>query len=304
MIRAEKAAPKLTNVGFNYIIEPNRRAFKARLAAGEFGVVREVRIFGRWTRGSIYYTRANWAGRLLLDDKLVLDSPMGNAMAHLAHNALYWAGDAPETWAPVVIERAELYHAHPIQGADTVFVEAETPGPVVRVAMTHACIGQSRDYEEVICDDAVLTTRMGWAPATGHYRDFTIRWTDGREEMERLSDFRHLDENFRAYFAYARGEQPRPVTTLADSRPFVHLNDLAYLAAGRVTQIPDDALRHERDDRWGAVLEIADIDDIMTRFLGTGAFPSAQDVPWAAPGGTATTKELSRLADTVATMVE
>ncbi|HOF89243.1 MAG TPA: Gfo/Idh/MocA family oxidoreductase, partial [Armatimonadota bacterium] len=214
MLRAEKLAPKLTNVGFNFIVEPPRRALKARLVAGEFGAVRAVRVFGRWPRGSTYYTRASWAGRLLLDGTLVLDSPMGNAMAHLAHNALYWAGDAPDAWAPITAERAELYRAHPIQGTDTLFVEAETAhGPIVRLAMTHACMGDARDYEDVVCDNAVLTTSMGWTPAAGQYRDFTIRWTDGREETERLAGFRHLDENFRAYFAYVREERPRPVTT-------------------------------------------------------------------------------------------
>jgi predicted dehydrogenase len=305
MLRAEKAAPKLTSVGFNYIIEPTRQALKARLVAGDFGAVREVRVFGRWSRGSIYYTRAGWAGRLLLNGKLVLDSCPGNAMAHLVHNGLFWAGiDAQDHWGTVTAERAELYRAHPIQGTDTAFVEATiAQGPVLRVAMTHACIGPSRDYEEIVCDDAVITTRMGSAPEVGPYRDFTIRWADGREETERLSGFRHLDENFRAYFAYLRGERARPVTTLADSRPFVYLNDLAYLAAGYITPVPEDAVRHDRDANRGAVVEIADIDAIMERFLQTGAFPSAQGLPWAAPGGAAIPKDLPRLAEVVAAMI-
>lgn len=305
MLRDERGAPHRTNVGFNYIIEPNRQALKARLAAGEFGAVREVRVCGRWVRGSQYYGRAGWAGRLLVDGRIVLDSPMANAMAHLVQNALFWAGSTPAGIAAPAAVRAELYRAHPIEGADTVFVEADlVEGPRLRLAMTHACVGASRDYEEVICDNATITTRMGWAEELGEYREFTIRWADGREDTERLTHFAYLDENFRAYLGYARSERPQPVTTLTDSRAFVQLNDLAYLAAGRIGTVAGDAVQHAVEKGRGAVVEIAGIDEIQTRFLATGAFPSGQGLPWAAPGGAATLADIARLPEVLAGMVE
>jgi predicted dehydrogenase len=301
MRRDERLAPHRTNVGFNYIIEPNRQALKARLATGEFGALREVRVRGRWVRGSQYYGRAGWAGRLLVDGRIVLDSPMGNAMAHLTQNALFWAGS---TLTGIAAMRAELYRAHPIEGADTVFVEADlTDGPRLRLAMTHACMGSSFDDETVVCDGATLTTRMRWSEELGNYREFTIRWADGREETERLAHFEYLDENFRAYFAYVRGERPQPMTTLTDSRSFVQLNDLAYLATGRIGAITGDAVRAGVEKGRGAVVEIADIDAIQTTFLQTGAFPSAQGLPWAVPCDEATPADLPRLPEVIAGMM-
>lgn len=38
-----------------------------------------------------------------------------------------------------------------------------------------------------------------------------------------------------AYHRYLRGEASRPITTLADSRPFVALNSLAYVSSGEIT---------------------------------------------------------------------
>ncbi|MBL9202915.1 MAG: Gfo/Idh/MocA family oxidoreductase, partial [Opitutaceae bacterium] len=154
MIAADARARKASHVGFNFIVEKPRLALKERLLAGEFGAIRGATLASLWPRPTSYFTRNDWAGRLMMGDRLVLDSCFGNAMAHFVHNLLFWAGGpALFSWAQIAAVRAELYRAHAIEGADTFFVEADTEsGITLRFALSHACAGASSHGETVHCE--------------------------------------------------------------------------------------------------------------------------------------------------------
>ena len=176
MIVADTRAHKAAHVGFNFIIEQPRLALKERLLAGEFGTIRGATLAAMWPRPASYFTRNNWAGRLFIGDRVVLDSCFGNAMAHFVHNLLFWTG-GPElySWAKIAAVRAELYRAHAIEGADTFFVEADAAaGTTMRFALSHACAGAGTHGETVLCDKATLRYSVG-----GHVE---IHWNDGRLE--------------------------------------------------------------------------------------------------------------------------
>lgn len=299
MIAVDARASRQTVVGFNFIVEPARRALKQRLAAGDFGRVRRVDVFALWPRNDAYFKRANWAGRLMKDDRLVLDSCIGNAMAHQVHNGLFWCGaDAPWAFGTVESVQAELYRAHAIEGLDTAFLVASTrQGVDLRIAMTHACQGLARQQETITCDAAVI-----------HYNSYksatesplyTITWSDGRVESMPRPAGPLLDANFQAYGAYVRGETDRPLTRLVDSRPFVHLNNLAYIAARRITPFPAS---HVQRDAEGFVT-VAGLTDAIASFISDGGFPTAQARPWAASGGSAALSDLTHLDRVVRAML-
>lgn len=304
MLAVETQAQKLTNVGFNFIVEPERQALKRRLRAGEFGNVTHVGYTGRWPRGTQYYARAPWAGRLQLNGRLVLDSCMGNAMAHYLHNTLYWAGiHDVQSWGTVTSVSAELYRANAIEGMDTAFTKiAIADGPEIRIAMSHACSGETEEQEWVTCEKATLVSGVENTAATP-YKYFTIRWTDGRTETIRFEPVDLVARNFAAYGAYVRGECARPVTRLVDSRPFVQVNDLAYIAANRITTVPPSLLQTTVLESGDTYTTIPDLTSIDERFMATGEFPSAQGVSWAVPGGTAAIDELPQLESVIAKMV-
>ncbi len=129
MIGTDTRARRATDVGFNFITEPARMALKARLAAGEFGKLRAAAFVGRWPRPKAYFSRNDWAGKIFRAGVPVplLDSCVGNAMGHYVQNLLHWAGPAAAGFATVLDVRSSLYHAHAIEGPDTVFAEARTP---------------------------------------------------------------------------------------------------------------------------------------------------------------------------------
>ena len=307
MLAVEERARHSTQVGFNFIMEAPRQQYKRRIVNGEFGEVRRIGVAGLWPRSTTYYQRAPWAGRLMLHGQLVLDSCLGNAMAHYVHNGLFWGGiDELWQWGDPREVKAELYRAHDIEGADTVFVNAVLQqGPEVRIGMTHACVDIYEEYEWVECADAMLHHRWESTTEGQRVKTYSVIWADGRKEFAVCEIANHLQENLRLYLQYLRGDCPRPLTRLIDSRPFVQLNDLAYLAAGSITQVAEESISRRAGgaEQAGVVVAVDDIIDTVKQFMHTGDFPSAQGRRWALPGGTATPDDLPRLHAVIAEMV-
>lgn len=299
MIADDSRARKASLVGFNFIIEKLRLTLKERLLAGEFGAIRGATLSALWPRPASYFSRNDWAGRLLAPDgRVVLDSCFGNAMAHFVHNLLFWTG-GPEllSWAKIAAVRAELYRAHAIEGADTFFVETDTAGGVtMRFALSHACAGTSTHHEVVLCDKAVLRYAVG-----GHLE---VRWNDGRVEKSQLEPFDPLLENHLDYFRYLRGETSRPATTLADSRPFVALNDLAYVSSGRISTVPASMVSGVRDEKEQKdYLQVNGLAAAQENFLVRGVWPSASG--WGRePAEVVTLADLPRFHDVVRAMAK
>ena len=296
MIVADARARKSSFVGFNFIIEKSRLALKERLLAGEFGAVRGATLSALWPRPASYFSRNNWAGRLIIDGRVVLDSCFGNAMAHFVHNLLFWAG-GPDllSWGQPAAVRAELYRTHAIEGADTFFVETDTTAGVnLRFALSHACAGPSTHLEMILCDKAVLRYVVG--------RQIEIRWNDGRVEKIAPEPFDPLVENHLDYYRYLRGETPRPATTLTDSRPFVALNDLAHISSGRIAAIPAPLVSGVREEKEQKdYFNVAGMAAAHENFLVRGTWPGANG--WGRePGEVATPADLGRLYEVVRTM--
>lgn len=300
MIAVDAGARYLTVVGFNFIVEPERQSLKRRMVAGEFGPLRRVSAYARWPRNASYFTRAGWAGRLRLNGSLVLDSCIGNAMAHQVHNALFWCGtDRQWAWGELTEVAAELYRAHAIEGMDTAFIRSTTHQHVdLLVAMTHACDGASTQEERVECEHAVITYHI--YNSGPDRRLYTITWSDGRVETGDSGHRNLVADNFQAYADYLCGRRDRPQTRLEDCRPFVQINDLAYIAAGRISTIPETSLTLGAE----GFRHIHGICDSIDRFISTGEFPSAQGQPWAQPGGTAIPADLPRLNAVIAALAE
>jgi predicted dehydrogenase len=296
MIVADSRARKSSLVGFNFIIEKSRLALKERMLAGEFGTVRGATLSALWPRPTSYFARNNWAGRLMMEGRVVLDSCLGNAMAHFVHNLLFWTG-GPElfSWAQPAAVRAELYRAHAIEGADTFFVETDTTtGVTMRFALSHACAGTSTQLEMVLCDKATIRYAVG--------RQLEVRWTDGRVERIAPEPFDPLVENHLDYFRYLRGEIPRPATTLIDSRAFVALNDLAHISSGQIAPIPITLINGVRDEKdQKDYLDVASMAAAHENFLVRGAWPGGNG--WGrATGEVATPADLPRFHDVVHAM--
>ncbi len=288
MLRVEERAEKKTEVAFLYVVDEVRQALKKRLLAGEFGDVKRAATIGLWPRSDHYYARNAWAGKLVQDGHLVLDSSLGNALAHYVVNVLFWCGaGGPMSWGAPAFVDAEVYRAHAIPGADTFFVRAKTAGGVEMLAATsHACALQI-DFERVICEQASITWRVA--------DSYTIDWNDGRAPETAtvyLGDL--FSAIFRNYFRYLAGQAERPTISLSDTREFVALHDLAYVSSGGIHNIPDKFVSHTPKDTGGLLSAIAGIEEAAVAFVSTGKLPADQRCPWAVRGETVTPADLAR----------
>ncbi len=299
MVAVDAAARKRTQVGFNYIVEPDRQAVKQRLVAGEFGRVLRASFRAVVPRASTYFTRASWAGRLMLDGRPVLDCCIGNAVGHYVHNLLFWAGSSGLlAYGRAASMRAEMARAHDIEGPDTVFARAVCEdGVELTVAASHACAGASTGTERVECERATIVRTWG--------EPFFIEWAEGRSETVPMAPYNVLQGNFRAYFAYVRGESDRPLVTLEDTRPFVEFIDLAYLAANGIATVPEQHVeRRPAADGQGEFVAIRGLPAVFDDFFAGGRFPSEQGLAWARAGGAANRQDLPRLLDTARRLAE
>jgi predicted dehydrogenase len=297
MIVADAPLPRRSLVGFNFIIEKPRLKLKERILSGEFGAVRGATLTGLWPRPTSYFLRNAWAGRLMMDGHVVLDSCMGNALAHFVHNVLFWAGRGDLfSWGQLAAVRGELYRAHAIEGADTFFVEADTTaGVTMRFALSHACSGASSQTEIVICENASIRYVVG--------QQAEVRWCGGRVEKIPLAPFDGIEGNHLEYYRYLRGESPRAATTLADTRPFVALNDLAHVSSGHIQPIPPDRVSLERDEKEQKdYIDVSGLTAAQEAFILRGAWPGPAG--WGrATGEVVTLGDLPRFHDTVRAML-
>jgi predicted dehydrogenase len=267
MIEKDRSARKKTLVGFNYIIEPARLAIKQRLVAGEFGAIQRATLLGCWSRPSTYFQRNDWSGRLLIGDRVVLDSCFGNALSHFVHNLLFWSGSSSLiSWGTITEVKARLYRAHAIEGADTFFVEALVNDVLLRVVASHACREKELNTETVVCERATIRYVAG---STGE-----IIWNDGRREPIGVATFDTPFMNHLDHYRYLRGETDRPAITLEDCRSFVHLNGLSYISSETIENIAPEHLILEREGGAAAIPIIADLEAHGDRFLSQGVWPN------------------------------
>jgi hypothetical protein len=118
----------------------------------------------------------------------------------------------------------------------------------------------------VICEKAILRYAVGG--------QIEVSWKDGRCERITSEPFDSLEENHIEYCRFMRGEVARPSTTLADSRPLVVLNDLAYVSSGSILPIPAHLVSVVRDEKEQKdYVSVANMAKTTDNFLSRGIWP-------------------------------
>jgi predicted dehydrogenase len=131
LIEERDAARRWIRVGYQWSYSRAVQALKRDILDGRWGVPRQAAAFCLWPRGSDYYARNDWAGRIRDDEgRWVLDSPLNNAMAHFLHNLLYLLGPAPAESARPVGVIAECSRTNRIENYDSVACRIELAGQV------------------------------------------------------------------------------------------------------------------------------------------------------------------------------
>lgn len=155
---AERAQRSLW-FGFQHPVLPGMATLLDHVARSLLGRVTTIAVWGSWPRSSSYYRRAQWAGTLSLRNRMVLDSPIQNALAHFLHGGLLVAHAAGYHPVSVVAEHARVY---PIETADSQFLRIATAddaaghGPEIFFAGTHAAGEHIDPTIKVVCAGGTL----------------------------------------------------------------------------------------------------------------------------------------------------
>ena len=288
MLAVEKRATSATNVGFRFIHHASHLQLKERMVRGEFGALRRVSFLGLSPRSPAYFQRSNWAGRLMLQEHLLLDSCLGNAMAHFVNSLLFFADlTQVQAWARPQEMKSELYRANVIEGTDTIFASGKLKNGVdFRIAGTHACSGSTQELmETIVFEDATITIR--------NISEGSIE-RPGRASEKFSLHPPTLEDCVSDYLNFYEGHVARPPQTLADSLGFVETNALFYLAAGgHIHHIPSTAIATNSQNGTIAITDIAQVAD---QFITHSEFPSQNSqCTWGQQGGSSTAEKLAEL---------
>ena len=113
MAEAAQRAGRFLALGWQLNYDRAVLQLKRDIVSGRFGRPIRFRCVHAMRRGRKYYARSNWAGRIALEGREVLDSPFMNACAHHFQLMTFLMGDTMETPAALKEVQGELYRGNP-----------------------------------------------------------------------------------------------------------------------------------------------------------------------------------------------
>lgn len=257
-------------VGFQLIESDWSRKLKHMITTGQFGDLREIRAGACWPRSDVYYGRARWAGRLVLDGEPVFDGPASNALSHLLHSIMFLASDHPEGFARPVEVQAEMYRVRPIESYDTCCVRGRfDSGASFFAAMSHA----SRAALPYSLD--IIGTK-GWARVS----------QDGRVAESHLGPLRDpafLDDpltmTYGMFLDYVRGQTSRPSTSLRDTEGYLLTTNGMLMSSGTIHTISSEWIDRSPED---GQYFLKAMHETVAKALHSSRLFSESGLPWAA----------------------
>lgn len=296
MIEAQRRSGRYLSIGFQHLLTPGIQGLKRAALDGRFGRLLEARTIVAWPRDSRYYARNEWAGRLSLAGRQLLDSPLQNAAAHFMQNMLYVAGPPDGAARPVAVY-AENYQANPIESADTQFLRVRTEsGAHLVFAASHALRCAREPYSVFTFERATIawdTERGAW------FLDPPKPAPDGGEDALRLEG----QEPHLAGFAvhdlpfvdtiHAITAGGRPKSTIESSLSHLVCVESAFSSSGGVHRIPPelcttvpwpDKVGAKGNGKPTTLTAVEGLEELLERSFELGQGPAELDIPWGRAG--------------------
>jgi predicted dehydrogenase len=275
MLAAVEEAGLLCQVGFQNISGEAARELKRHLAGGAIGPVKEMTVEGYWRRLDSYYARAKWAGKVRLGEDWVLDGPLNNPLCHYIHEALFLASPEENATVHPTSVRAELYHAHPIEGEDIVSARAELQNGAVLHTYLTLCAPQS-DVPRI-----TLIGEDGRAEWTRGRYSLNGKGVDCEEEGEPGSTERLMRNLVRSL---TDGDEL--MSPLEATRNVILHNNGCYLSSGAIRPVPAELINRytiERNGEEDTATEVRGLMGHLREAAEKRRLLSEMGVEWATP---------------------
>jgi predicted dehydrogenase len=260
------------SVGFQYISSACTQDLKRFLMEGKAGEIREIRAAGCWPRYDSYYSRAKWAGRMTYGDLPVFDGPATNALAHVVHSIMFFAGKGLHEFDMPIEVEGELYRARSIESYDTACMRGRfASGIEFSAALTH-----STESRLPFCIEVRGTKGWGRLSQDGAH----LETSDGLicEQVESTQEL--LNINHSNFNEVLRGRASRFTTRLVDTRAYVGATNAMLLSSGGIHDIDPHSIRRFAHDGTGGY-EVQHLREAVETSLHDGRLFSEQECTWA-----------------------
>lgn len=198
MLAAEETYGKFIAIGFQWSFCQPILDLKKDILAGVLGEPLGLKTAIAWPRDLKYYGRSTgWAGSVMRNGHLVLDSIASNACAHYLHNMLFMLGGAMDESAEVSSVQGKCLRANAIENFDTCTLKMETAAGVkLYFAASHAVEQQRNPIFEYRFEKA--TVRYAAAKDATIQAEFTDGTVKDYGVPAHASDFSKLWECVKA----------------------------------------------------------------------------------------------------------
>lgn len=131
LAEASRKAGRFLALGWQLNYDRAVLALKRDILAGRFGSPLRFRCVHAMRRGRNYYARSNWAGRITVDGREVLDSPFMNACAHNFQLMTFLLGGAMDEPVGLKEMKGEVWRGNPgVENYDIAALRFTTDGGV------------------------------------------------------------------------------------------------------------------------------------------------------------------------------
>jgi predicted dehydrogenase len=250
LIAKERETGLFVAVGYQLCFSRDVLALKADILRGLFGRPLGFKALCLPRRGTRYYRRNGWAGRLQFEGETILDSPLNNACAHQMMNMLFLLGRDLNSSADVRSVQAELWRARrDIENYDAAALRVRTERDVDLLFFTAHCVEEKMTGPrgEYVFEKGTVfwggdggegeSENSGEKPGGIPADDFTAHFPDGRiKSYGAMDKGRRLEKLYAAIQSVRSGEAP--VCTLETARP--HLKCVVMTQEFPISPIPEE----------------------------------------------------------------
>ncbi len=277
MLDALRERERMCLVGYQAVHGQELLMVKDRLAEGRLGAVKTLRCYAGWPRTASYYARNEWAGKLQIGGRWVMDGPAMNALNHQINNMLFLASDRPLGCAELKRVRGELYAAGPIDSHDTAAIEFETAGGAMGWFLCSHCTEKWSDPRIIIeTDKATVEWQMRG--------EAVIRYRDGSPEDRCPWTRAHHGEMIVNFVEAIRADDPSLLRCpLTEARKTIVVLDGTHESSRTIHRIASDQTRRIDEGTGKARTIVPGLDDMIRRAAEEGKLLSElPDAPgWA-----------------------
>lgn len=281
MIEAQEKSGKECAIGFQLLSGLGFRQLNESIKNGDLGEIEAVIGVGRWKRLDSYYERNQWAGRLKLGDRWVLDGPILNPLSHYLNNVLFLASSEMGRAGVPRWVQAELYKAHSIESEDTSCLTAELENGVRVYFYVTLCDREGGETYIQVCGPRA---EARWDGSTDQVT-LTCRDSDSKDTVTpRAADFTaqpgSTREVFRNLSRFLLGEVDKLYCPVVETRPYQMTANAAFESSRAVHPVhPQYVIREPQGDSVATF--ITGLEETLEQAVVGKKLFSDLGVPWA-----------------------